>query len=48
MTPREELNRRALLQDQAAVLLQAEVERHKSEAKRLREEAALLPEEPAP
>lgn len=47
MTPREELHRRALLHDQAAVLLQEEVERHKSEAKRLREEVALL-EESAP
>ena len=48
MSPREEFHRRALLQDQAAVLLQAEVKRHKSDAKRLREEAALLPEEPEP
>ena len=44
MSSCEELHRRALLQDQAAVLLQAEVERHKAEAKRLREEAALLEE----
>ena len=48
MTPREELLRRAVLQDQAAVLLQAEVERHKVEATRLRAEAALLPEELEP
>lgn len=46
MRPREELLRKALLQDQAAVLLQAEVERHKVEAARLRTEAALLTEEP--
>jgi len=44
MTPREELLRRALLQDQAAQLLRADAKRHESEAKRLREEAALLEE----
>ena len=44
MTPREELLRRALLQEQAATLSRQDAERHESEAKRLREEAALLEE----
>ena len=42
MSPHEELLRRALLQDQAAELLQQDVDRHKAEAKRLRAEAELL------
>ena len=44
MTLHEELHRKALLQDQAAFLLRAEAERRESEAKQLREEAALLEE----
>lgn len=44
MTPREELHRRVLLHDQAAELLRQDVDRHESEAKRLREEAALFRE----
>ncbi|MEI7636339.1 MAG: hypothetical protein WCJ37_03485 [Syntrophus sp. (in: bacteria)] len=44
MTTREELHRKALLHDQAAKILRADAERHESEAKRLREEAALLEE----
>lgn len=48
MTPREELNRRALLQEQAAVLFREDADRHEAEAKHLREEAALLSEEPEP
>jgi len=47
MSPRSELLRRALLHDQAAELLREDVSRHKSEAKRLREEAARM-EEPEP
>jgi len=39
MTPIEELNRRALLHDQAAELLRQEANRHDQEARRLREEA---------
>ena len=42
MTPRAELNRKALLHDQAATLLRQDADRHEVEAKRLREEAALL------
>ncbi len=42
MTPREELLRRALLHDQAAILLREDADRHEVDAKRLREEAALL------
>lgn len=42
MTPREELLRKALLHDQAAELLRMDAERHESDAKQLREEAALL------
>lgn len=42
MTEREELLRRAVLQDQATVLLRQDADRHEAEAKRLREEAALL------
>ena len=48
MTPREELHRKALLHDQAAELLRADANRHEADAKRLRAEAALLPEEPEP
>lgn len=44
MTPREELLRRALLNDQAAVLLRMDAERRESEAKRLRVEASRLKE----
>ena len=44
MTPEEELNRRAMLHDQAAELLRQDADRHKSEAKRLREETAHLKE----
>jgi hypothetical protein len=47
MAPCEELHRKAMLHDQAAELLRADAERHEAEAKRLREEAALL-EEPGP
>jgi hypothetical protein len=47
MTHHEELHRKALLHDQAAQLLRADAECHESEAKRLREEAALL-EDPEP
>lgn len=47
MTHAEELYRRALLHDQAAELLRADADRHESEARRFREEAALL-EEPEP
>lgn len=42
MTPREELLRKALLHDQAAVLLRQDADRHEADAKRLREEADLL------
>ncbi len=47
MTPREELNRKALLHDQAAGLLRQDADCHEPEAKRLREEAAHL-KEPEP
>ena len=47
MTPRAELIRRALLQEQAAILSRQDADRHEAEAKRLREEATLL-EEPEP
>ncbi len=46
MTPREEILRRALLHDQAATLSHQDGERHEAEARKLREEAALM-EEPA-
>lgn len=48
MSKIEELLRRAVLQDQAATLLRQDADRHGAEAKRLREDAALLPEEPEP
>jgi len=44
MTPREELQRKILLHDQVAFLLRADAERHESEAKCLKEEAASLEE----
>ncbi|MCX5829213.1 MAG: hypothetical protein NTV58_14595 [Deltaproteobacteria bacterium] len=44
MTPHEELQRKALLHDQAAELLMADVERHLADARRLQEEAARLEE----
>lgn len=44
MTGPEERRRRALLHDQAASLLRQNAARHESDAKRLREEAALLEE----
>ncbi|MCK9391546.1 MAG: hypothetical protein WCW53_06880 [Syntrophales bacterium] len=44
MTPREELQRKALLHTQAAEILRADTGRHESEARRLREEALLLEE----
>jgi hypothetical protein len=44
MTLREELLRRAFLQDQAAALLREGSRRHEAEAKRLREEAEKLKE----
>lgn len=44
MTEREELLRRALLQEQAATLSRQDVARHEAEAKRLREKATLLEE----
>lgn len=44
MTPHEELLRRAFLHEQAAALLRQDVDRHEADAKRLREEAALLEE----
>jgi len=47
MSPRSELLRRALLQDQAAILLREDADRRDAEAKRLREEAARM-EEPEP
>ena len=47
MTEREELLRRALLQEQAATLLREDADRREAEARKLREEAALL-EEPEP
>lgn len=47
MTEYEELNRKALLHDQAAVLLRQDADRHEAEAKRPREKAAPL-EEPEP
>jgi hypothetical protein len=47
MTHTEELYRKALLHDQAAELLRADVARHEAEAKRLREEAAAM-KEPKP
>ena len=47
MTPREELLRRALLQDQAAALARQDANDHEAEATRLREEAARM-EEPEP
>ena len=40
----EELNRKALLHDQASELLKVDAERHESEAKQLRKEAAKLEE----
>ena len=42
MTPHEELLRRAVLKDQAALLLRQDADRHEAEAKRLRKMAALL------
>lgn len=47
MMPREELNRKALLHDQAAELFREEADRHETDARKLREEAARL-EEPEP
>jgi len=44
MTPCELLERKAFLHDQAAFLLRADAERHESEAKCLKEEAASLEE----
>jgi hypothetical protein len=48
MTEREVLLRKALLQEQAATILREDAGRREAEAKRLREGAALLQEEPAP
>lgn len=45
MKPVDELRRKALLHDQAAELLRLDAERHNSEAKRLRENAAFLEKE---
>ncbi len=44
MTTKEIIERKALLHDQAAQLLQEDADRHETEAKKLREEAALLSE----
>lgn len=42
MTEREELLRRALLHDQAALLLRKEADRHEADARQLKEETRLL------
>jgi len=44
MTPREELLRRALLQDQAAAFARQDADDREAEAKRLGEEAARMEE----
>ncbi len=40
MTRAEELLRKAVLHDQAAILLREDADRHEDEAKKLREQAA--------
>jgi len=42
MTLRDELLRRAFLKEQAAQLFRQEADRHEAEARKLREEAAML------